>query len=101
MRGQVQRRCVQERKVEGAGEEDGWSVCAWGGSDREGGGNGRRWEGKVSEQVEVEVLLQERCESKRRRWKRGSEWKVRKVGAWVTGEVGYEKDKVGVYGGER
>lgn len=64
MRGQVQRGCVQERKVEGAGEEDGWSVCAWGGSEREGGGNGRRWKWKVSEQERLRCFCKKGVRAK-------------------------------------
>lgn len=77
-------------------------VCMGGGKRRRG--NGKRGKWKVSEQVEeqereqveMEVLLQGRCESKRTKWRRGSERKVWEVGVWVTGEVGYEKEQVGV-----
>lgn len=68
-----------------------------------GDGSGRywsRWRSK-REQAEVEVLLEERCESKRRSWRKGNEWKVREVRAWVTGEVGHEKEQVGMCEGER
>lgn len=50
----------------------------------------------MDEQVEVEMLLQERCESKRSSRRRGSAWRVREVGAWVTGAVEYEEEQVGV-----